>query len=76
MFADEGFNGLVILLDGDFNHIDIDKMSGICEFGAAVSLSKAMNSSLDENLSGMEFCAGIPGTVGGAVKMNAGRKED
>lgn len=74
MFSDDGLEGLVIVLDGDFKNINIDKTDGICEFGAAVSLSKALNETLNNNLSGLEFCAGIPGTVGGAVQMNAGRK--
>ncbi len=74
MFSDDGFDGLVIVLDGDFKNINIDKSSGYCEFGGAVSLAKALNEALNNNLAGLEFCAGIPGTVGGAVKMNAGRK--
>ena len=76
LFSDDGFDGLVIVLDGKFKDINIDKTAGICEFGAGVSLAKALNESLNNNLAGLEFCAGIPGTVGGAVRMNAGRKTE
>jgi UDP-N-acetylmuramate dehydrogenase len=39
---------------------------------AGVLLSELVNLSVRESLTGMEFCAGIPGSVGGAVRMNAG----
>lgn len=39
---------------------------------AGVSLAALVHLSLNESLTGMEFCAGIPGSVGGAVRMNAG----
>ena len=39
---------------------------------AGVSLAAIVNLSIKESLTGMEFCAGIPGSVGGAVRMNAG----
>lgn len=40
--------------------------------GAGASLGELVQITLREGLTGMEFCAGIPGTVGGAVRMNAG----
>jgi UDP-N-acetylmuramate dehydrogenase len=42
------------------------------ETGAGVALSELVTFSMREGLSGMEFCAGIPGSVGGAIRMNAG----
>ena len=47
----------------------------ILMFGAGINLSKILNYSMRHNLSGCEFFYGIPGTLGGAVKMNAGSKE-
>jgi UDP-N-acetylmuramate dehydrogenase len=47
----------------------------ILRFGAGINLSKILNYSIRHNLSGCEFFYGIPGTLGGAVKMNAGSKE-
>ncbi len=47
----------------------------VLKFGAGINLSKILNYSMKHNLSGCEFFYGIPGTLGGAVKMNAGSKE-
>ncbi len=47
----------------------------IFKFGAGIYLSKVLSYSIRNNLSGSEFFYGIPGTLGGAVKMNAGSKE-
>ncbi|MGC8554008.1 MAG: UDP-N-acetylmuramate dehydrogenase [Candidatus Acidulodesulfobacterium sp.] len=47
----------------------------VFRFGAGINLSKILNYSIKHNLSGCEFFYGIPGTLGGAVKMNAGSKE-
>ena len=47
----------------------------VMRFGAGINLSKILNYSMRHNLSGCEFFYGIPGTLGGAVKMNAGSKE-
>ncbi|MEA2014004.1 MAG: FAD-binding protein, partial [Thermodesulfobacteriota bacterium] len=46
---------------------------GVCVYAqAGVSLPDMVNFSIRESLTGLEFCAGIPGSVGGGVKMNAG----
>lgn len=67
---DEGLNKVVIRLCGDFKQILIDGTSVKC--GAGVTLSKLCTFSLANSLSGLEFAYGIPGTLGGAVYMNAG----
>jgi UDP-N-acetylmuramate dehydrogenase len=50
----------------------VDFKGNYCEVGAGVSLSQLLRSCKRKGLSGLEFLAGIPGTVGGALAMNAG----
>lgn len=69
--GDEGFRGVVIRLDGDFRRISlVDDNTVYC--GAGVSLASLCKFALNCGLTGLEFGWGIPGTVGGAVFMNAG----
>lgn len=68
---DKGIDNLVITLDGDFSKIDLIDETTI-EVGAAVQLSALCRFALKNKLSGLEFAYGIPGSVGGAVYMNAG----
>jgi len=68
---DEGFAGAVIRLCGlAFEQIEIDGVT--VRAGAAVDLPKLVRATLKHGLVGLEVLAGIPGTVGGAVRMNAG----
>ena len=71
LVPDEGIHGTVLLLDGDFRNISlIDDTTIYCGAGAALgSLCKFAQKC---GLSGLEFAWGIPGTVGGALFMNAG----
>lgn len=71
LFKDEGYSGTVIKLGGSFDEIT-RKEGNIIACGASALLSKAARFALDESLSGFEFAAGIPGSVGGAMFMNAG----
>lgn len=69
LVSDDGIEGIVICLDG----LDDIKISGdtvVC--GAGASLRAVCMSALKSELSGLEFAYGIPGTVGGALYMNAG----
>ncbi len=72
LVADEGVRGLVLKLDGELSTIELDGIAGdrlLCGGGArlpAVSAAAAR-----AGLSGIEFGVNIPGTVGGAVRMNA-----
>lgn len=68
LFDDRGFNGLVIHNRIDFCNIDGNEISA----GAGASFSLLGIRSAKNSLSGLEFAAGIPGTVGGAIYMNAG----
>lgn len=68
---DDGLKGVVITLDGDFKNIDVlDNNTLYC--GSGATLAKLCSKALSCNLSGLEFAWGIPGSVGGAVYMNAG----
>lgn len=70
LVSDKGLHGAVLLLGTDFSaaHVDGD----IIECKAGASLSAVCRLALDNSLTGLEFAYGIPGSVGGAVYMNAG----
>ena len=69
LVADDGFRGLVLKLDGELTKIERDGEGLLC--GGGARLPKASATAAQEGLSGLEFGVNIPGTVGGAVKMNA-----
>lgn len=69
--SDDGYRGVVIRLDGDFRKISlVDDDTIYC--GAGATLAALCKFALNNGLSGLEFAWGIPGSVGGAVFMNAG----
>lgn len=70
LVSDNGYDGLVIKLDGDFKNVTVKGEEIIT--GSAVMLSNVCKKALEEKLGGLEFAYGIPGTVGGAMVMNAG----
>jgi UDP-N-acetylmuramate dehydrogenase len=70
LVADTGFDGLVLRLDGSLATIELDGEHVIC--GGGASLAAVVRRATDAGLSGIEFGCAIPGTVGGAVRMNAG----
>ncbi|MCP4706988.1 MAG: FAD-binding protein, partial [Planctomycetes bacterium] len=71
LIVDEGLDGAVVqLLDQHFGQVTID--GNVVRVGAGASLSKLVQQCARDGLSGMECMAGIPGSVGGAVKINAG----
>ena len=71
LVSDEGYRGVIIRLDGEFRKISlIDETTVYC--GAGASLASLCKFALNNGLSGLEFAWGIPGTVGGAIFMNAG----
>ena len=65
----DNYSGAVIKLGGDFYHIE--EIDDIIEIGSAVQLSKVYKFTLEHSLGGFEESVGIPGTIGGAVYMNA-----
>ena len=80
LFRDSGYQGVVIRLGSGFSYIeevsggdrgkDGEKVYLRC--GASVLLSSLARNILDRSLTGFEFASGIPGSLGGALFMNAG----
>ena len=75
LVSDNGIRGIVLKVNID--KIEIDKTINLQEktvitVGAGVPLAKLAFQLLNESLSGFEFASGIPGTIGGAIRMNAG----
>lgn len=69
LFSDKIYDGIIIKLD-NFNKIKVE--DNIITVGAGYPLVKLSNDAMRNSLIGLEFANGIPGTVGGAVFMNAG----
>ena len=67
---DAGYPGIVIRLIGEFNRLDFHENR--VDVGAGVSLPRLSKMAANHGLSGVEFALGIPGSVGGALIMNAG----
>ena len=70
LVGDEGIRGLVVEIGSAMNQITVDKEH--ITAGAGALLSQVAAKAAAAELGGMEFAAGIPGSVGGAVTMNAG----
>lgn len=70
VISDRGFRGLVLKLIGGFNEASID--DDVVVAGAGVSLPRLARFCAAHGRGGLEFYVGIPGSVGGAVVMNAG----
>ena len=71
LFKDSGYDGVVIKLDESFSACE-HLGGGLVTAGASVLMSVLAKYLLRESLSGFEFASGIPGSLGGAVFMNAG----
>ena len=69
LIADDGFRGLALKLDGDLTAVSREGEQLLC--GGGARLPSAATKAAGWGLSGIEFGVNIPGTVGGAVKMNA-----
>lgn len=68
LISDEGFNGLVI--KPNLKYLDRDNLE--IRVASGVLLNDLLHFALDNNLSGLEWAAGVPGTVGGTIYGNAG----
>ena len=76
LVADKGYSGFVVKLTGEFEEICFETApkngKPLLTAGGAVLLSKLSQTALHWELTGLEFAQGIPGSVGGAITMNAG----
>jgi UDP-N-acetylmuramate dehydrogenase len=73
LVKDEGIEGVVIVLKGELATVEkVDASDDILTAGGGLSIAKLLSFCSVEGFAGLEFLAGIPGTVGGAVYMNAG----
>jgi UDP-N-acetylmuramate dehydrogenase len=70
LVADEGYEGVAVRLEGALAAIEIDGTDVRC--GGGASLAAVVRRCTEAALAGIEFGCAIPGTVGGAVRMNAG----
>ena len=71
LVADAGFPGVAVLLEGEeFTSVSFGGVG--VEVGAAVALPALARQSVEAGLTGLEWAVGVPGSVGGGVRMNAG----
>lgn len=70
LVGDNGYRGVIIQLYKNMNEMTVTDTIIVVQAG--VLLSQVANLALENSLAGLEFAAGIPGTIGGAVVMNAG----
>jgi UDP-N-acetylmuramate dehydrogenase len=70
LVSDRGFDGVVVKLTGFFARGRVD--GNRITVGSGASLSSVVRAAYSASITGLEFALGIPGTVGGAVLMNAG----
>ena len=71
LIRDGGISGVTIHLAKNFSHIHYPNENEII-VGGGLNCTKLSRESANKNIQGMEFFSGIPGTIGGAIKMNAG----
>lgn len=70
IFHDTGYNGVIIKIGEPLSSIQV--FNDIIVAMAGASLAHVANKALENSLTGLEFASGIPGSIGGAVFMNAG----
>jgi len=72
LVGDAGFEGIGLLLGGELDRLSIDVPAARVDAGAAVALPVLARQAAKSGIGALEFFVGIPGSVGGAVRMNAG----
>jgi UDP-N-acetylmuramate dehydrogenase len=72
LIADAGFEGVALLLGGELERMAVDTRDARVDAGAAVALPVLARRAAAAGVGDLEFYVGIPGSVGGAVRMNAG----
>lgn len=70
LISDKGLRGVVLHLSKEYSEIKIQENTLICKAGS--TLAAIARKACENSLTGFEFAAGIPGTLGGAIVMNAG----
>ncbi|SCZ79932.1 UDP-N-acetylmuramate dehydrogenase [Acidaminobacter hydrogenoformans] len=70
LFSDKGYRGAILRIADNLTKVEINETRVVAEAG--ILLSKLASQLMDRSLAGFEFASGIPGTLGGAVYMNAG----
>jgi UDP-N-acetylmuramate dehydrogenase len=70
LVADTGFDGITIHMAGGFAEISFNGLE--VEAGAGAPLPRVARASVDAGIAGLEFLVGVPGSIGGAVRQNAG----
>ncbi len=76
LVSDEGIDGLVIRLRGDLAGVSMEEEEGVfLRAGGGAAIRGILGACARDGLGGLEFLAGIPGTAGGAVAMNAGARD-
>ncbi|HBV26053.1 MAG TPA: UDP-N-acetylenolpyruvoylglucosamine reductase [Acidimicrobiaceae bacterium] len=72
LVADQGFPGITVALGKEFESIEIDTGGGRINVGGNAALPVVARKTVAEELVGFEWAVGVPGSIGGAVRMNAG----
>ena len=72
LVADVGFPGLAVVLGDGFAFVEVDTAAGVVRAGGAAGMPVAARRSAAAGLRGLEWAVGVPGSVGGALRMNAG----
>ena len=72
LVADGGFPGLAVVMGEGLASVEVDAAAGLVRAGGAAFLPVVARRSAAASLTGLEWAVGVPGSVGGAVRMNAG----
>ena len=72
LVADRGFEGIALFLGETHGEIEIDQTDATVTAGASVALPVLARQCASAGIGGLEWAVGVPGSVGGAVRMNAG----
>jgi UDP-N-acetylmuramate dehydrogenase len=72
LIGDRGYDGVVIRLRGTLAALEGSRRNGVLAAGGGAANRRLLDVCADKGFGGLEFLAGIPGTAGGAVAMNAG----
>lgn len=76
LVSDDGYRGVVIMLGREFGRTVASEDGCSLAVGASTVLMRVVNDAYARGLSGLEFAVGIPGTIGGAINMNAGTRSE